>query len=57
MVVGGGGTIMVGCRWSWVLAVKLWLVVGGGGQLMPGCERSSVVAEKLWLVARISNVH
>ena len=33
--MGGGSEIMAGCGWSWMEAVKSWLVVGGGGELMP----------------------
>ena len=29
--MGGGGEIMAGHGWSWVVATKLWLIVGGCG--------------------------
>ena len=29
--VGGGSETVVGCRWSWVVVAKLWLVVDGRG--------------------------
>ena len=47
--MSGGGEIKVGCWWSWVVGVKLWLVVGGGGELKPGRGWSWVAAAKLWL--------
>ena len=31
MVVGGGGEIMAGRRWSWIVAAKLCLAVGSRG--------------------------
>ena len=48
--MGGGSEIMVGCGWSRVAGVKLWLVVGGSGELMPGRGWSWVVEAKLYLV-------
>ena len=57
LFVGSGDLIMVGCGWSWVakmklwlVAVKLWLVVGLCGELIPGRRWSWVVTGKLWLV-------
>ena len=47
--MSGGGEIMAGCVWQWVVGVKLWLVVGGGGELMPCHVWSWMVAGKLWL--------
>ena len=29
VVMGGGGKIIAGCMWLWVVVAKLWLVVGG----------------------------
>ena len=36
MVVGGGGKIMTGYGWSWVVATKICPVVGAGCEFMPG---------------------
>ena len=41
---------MAGCRWSWVVVIKLWPIVGDGSEIMPGRGLSCVVAAKLWLV-------
>ena len=32
-VVGGGGEIVAGSGWSWVVGVKLWLAVGGADEI------------------------
>ena len=50
MVVGGGGEIMAGCGWSWLVGMELWLVVGGDDKIMTGRGWSWVVAAKLRLV-------
>ena len=34
--MGGGGKIMAGCGWSWVVGMKLWMVIGGGSKIMAG---------------------
>ena len=36
MVVDGGGEIMAGCGWWWLMGVKLWLFVSNGGKIMAG---------------------
>ena len=42
-VVSGGGEIMTGCVWSWVVWTKLWLVVGSGGEIMASREIKAVI--------------
>ena len=53
MVVGGGGKIMAGCEWSWVMVAKLWLVKTGRRWWQENYGWSWVVVDGL----RFSNAH
>ena len=53
LFVGSGDLIVFGRGYSWMVAVKLWLVVGGGKDTMAGRGGrgwSWVMVAKLWLV-------
>ena len=47
MVVYGGGELIVGCGWLWVVATKLWVVVGGWQQNYGWS----------WMVAQLNSGH